>query len=53
MQLFEVRYSFGSSSNTSNLTTVVSANHMSQAREIVESMHGGSSNCQIISVHPK
>jgi len=53
MQLFEVRYSIGNSSNTSNLSTVISADHMSQARAIVEGMFGGPSNCQIISVYPK
>jgi hypothetical protein len=53
MQLFEVRYSIGNSTNTSNLSTVVSADHMSQARAIVENMFGGSSNCQVISVCPK
>lgn len=61
MQLFEVRYSLGQkngsggfsgTSSTSNLSTTVTAQHQGQARDMVESMYGGSSNCQIHSVSP-
>ena len=59
MQLFEVRYSLGQknenggfsgTSNTSNLSTTVTAQHQGQARDMVESMYFG---CQIHSVTPR
>lgn len=49
MQQYQVSYSFGSDPNTAGLTMVVSAYNMAQARQIVESMHGGSSNCRTYS----
>ena len=63
MQLFEVNYSLGSSNGYSTfqpsstqtqfLKTVVQAQHIGQARLIVEGMFGGLNSCQIHSVTPQ
>ena len=57
MNLYEVSYSTGSSdgystfqptsSSTQYLTMTVQAIHQTQARDMVESMNGGSRRCQI------
>jgi hypothetical protein len=61
MQLFEIKFSLGQknqnggfsgTSNGSNMSTTVTAQHQGQARDMVESMYGGSNACQIHSVRP-
>ena len=62
MNLYEVNFSTGSSqgystfqptsSSTQFLRTTVQALHVGQARAMVESMYGGSSNCQVHNVRP-
>ena len=47
MQQYEVSYGVGGDPNTAMLTMIVSAQGPAQARAMVESMNGGSSNCRI------
>ena len=52
MQLYEVTYSIGTSTQTQYLKTTVTALGIIQARAMVEGMFGGSNNCQIVSAYP-
>jgi hypothetical protein len=51
MTLYEVTFSVGNSSETSYLTTMVSAHHQSQAEALVEAQYG--SACVVHSCYPK
>ena len=53
MQLYEVTYSVGSSSQTQYLKTTVTAIGIIQARAMVEGMFGGAGNCHIVSAYPQ
>jgi len=46
MNLYEVRYSVGSSTATQWQVIQIPANSPNAAKELVESMFGGRSNCQ-------
>jgi hypothetical protein len=51
MTLYEVTFSVGNSSETSYLTTMVSAHHQSQAEALVEAQYGAA--CVIHSCYPR
>ena len=46
MNLFEVRYSVGTSTATQWQVITIPANNAMAAKELVESMFGGRGNCQ-------